>query len=323
MAGRTSSLGWLAASGMALLLALLLGATAALAAEPHRKDDPLLARVNGHPLHLSDVYASIETLSLGDQIDARDQLDTYIEAMINEEVIFQWALQTDFDGDAELRREVKELVVRHLIDTHVHSRVHVTEADALAFYNQHPSLVRGEHVRARQILLSKRPRCQQLRTQIHSNDQFIAAAKKYSLDARTRANGGDLGLILRDQVPAGSYEAALFKMKPGEMRIFDVPQGCVLVRLVSYVDPPLPAFSMVRERLLRYLRNRQEDRLMDRLFQVATKDSKVERFYTGKGDLTHRSDADDALHRGGPATTRVAPASRASAPAPSVPRRRQ
>lgn len=279
MAGRNGFFRWLMATGVVLLLALALGSVRATAADAHHKDDPLLARVNGHPLHLSDVYASIETLSLGDQIDARDQLDTYIEAMINEEVIFQWALHTDFDGDAELRREVKELVVRHLIDTHVHSRVHVTDADALAFYRKHPSMVRGEHVRARRIVLAHRSRCEALKASIHSQDEFIAAAKKYSLDKKTRANGGDLGVILRDQVPSGSYEAAFFDMKPGEMRIFDAPPGCVLVRLVSYINPPLPAFKTVREQLIQYLRNRQEDRLIDRLFEEATKDSKVERFY--------------------------------------------
>ena len=152
---------WLVRSGAALMLALSLGAARVPATEPKGAADPLLARVNGHALHLSDVYASIETLSLGDQIDARDQLDTYIEALINEEVIFQWALRTDFDGDDELRREVKELVVRHLIDTHVHSRLDVSEADARALYEQHPSLVRGEHVRVRRILLPTRARCEQ------------------------------------------------------------------------------------------------------------------------------------------------------------------
>jgi|GEM_PF-2661614 len=282
MAARSSLRIWLLRFSAVLLLALTIGAVRASATEPHRKDDPLLARVNDHPLHLSDVYASIETLSLGDQIDARDQLDTYIEAMINEEVLFQWALRSDFDGDEELRREVKELVVRHLINTHVRRQIHVTEADARAYYDAHPSLVRGEHVRVRRIVLSQRSRCKQLMQQIKTDEDFIRAAKKYSLDKETRDSGGDMGLMMRGDTDKPGYREQFFDMKRGEMRIFDLPQGCMLVRSVYYVNPPLPPFSAVRDQIMQYLHNREEANLVDTLFQRAIKFSKVERYYGSK-----------------------------------------
>ena len=85
------------------------------AAALSRKQQPIVARVNEQDIRLSEVFESIESLSLGDQIDARGELNTYIEAMINEEVLFQWALSNQFDGDKKLRSEVKDLVVRALI----------------------------------------------------------------------------------------------------------------------------------------------------------------------------------------------------------------
>lgn len=246
-------------------------------AKPH--DDPLLARVNDRELHLSDVHASIESLSLGDQIEVRDQIATYIEAVINEEVLFQWALRTDFAGEPELRKSIKDQVVRYLIEEHVRSRVHVTEADARAYYEANPSLVRGEHVRVRRILLAARPQCERLKAQIHSEEEFAAAARRYSLDDETRSEGGDVGLMMRGEGPRKGYELEFFKMRPGEMRIFDVPRGCMLVRSVYYVNPPLPPFSAVRDDLMQYLRNRQEVRLVDQLFRRASGSTRVERFY--------------------------------------------
>ena len=241
--------------------------------------DPLVARVNGHEMRLSEVYASIESLSLGDQIDARDQLETYIEALINEEVLFQWALRTDFADSGALRQEVKEVVVRHLIDRHVRSRLRVSEADAKAYYDANPSLVRGEHVRVRRILLPERARCEALKAQIGSEEEFIAAARKHSLDERTRESGGDVGLMMRGENPPQSYEQEFFAMQRGEMRIFDVPRGCMLVRSVFYVNPPLPPFAAVREQIMAYLRDRQEVALVERLFREAGQGMQVERFY--------------------------------------------
>jgi peptidyl-prolyl cis-trans isomerase C len=270
---------WLKRLGIAALLALTLGAAQAPAADeaPHR--DPLVARVNDHELRLSDVFESIGTLALGDQIEAREQIDTYIEAMINEEMLFQWALDEDFGGDDALRKAVKDLVVRHLIDKHVRSQIKVSEGDARAYYDAHPSQVRGEHVRVRRILLPERERCEQLKRQIATEDDFIAAARKMSLDKSTRDSGGDLGLMMRSDEPSDGYEARFFEMKQGEMRVFDVPQGCMLVRSVYYVNPPLPPFSAVREQILQYLHNRQEAGLVNGLFQEASKSSKVQRYY--------------------------------------------
>lgn len=279
-----------------LLLALLPGAARLTAAPPTKGEDPLVARINNKELHLSDVYASIETLSLGDQIDARDQLGTYIEAMISEEVLFQWALNTDFTGDAELRQQVKDLVVRRLIDKHVRSRIEVTEAHARAYYEENPSLVRGEHVRVRRILRPERAQCEELKREIDSEEAFIAAARKHSLDAETRDSGGDVGLMMRGENPQPSYELQFFDMDVGEMRIFDVPRGCMLVRSVYYVNPPLPPFSAVKDDLMEYLRNRREVNLVDELFQRAQQYAEVERHYRGP-----RVDVEITIQRGRPA----------------------
>ena len=255
------------------------------AAALSRKQQPIVARVNEQDIRLSEVFESIESLSLGDQIDARGELNTYIEAMINEEVLFQWALSNQFDGDKKLRSEVKDLVVRALIEKHVRSRIKIGEAQVRTYYDNNPSLVSGEHVRVRRLLLKKRSDCVRMLRQIDSENAFIVLAKAHSLERETAANGGDSGLIMRGEGRREGYDLEFFKMKVGEMRIFDLPQGCLIVRSIFYTNPPLPPYDSVKGSLRQYLENREEVRLVDRLFKKALRGMKIQRSYGTVGEM--------------------------------------
>lgn len=250
------------------------------------KPDPVVAKINDRPIYESEVYASIESLSLGDQIDVRADLEVYIEAMVNEELLLQWALKSGFAGEEELRKEVKDLVVNHLLEKYVRSRIRVDEEEVKAYYEANPSMVRGEHVRVRSIYLNERAQCERLLVTIGSEDEFIEQAKANSLDAATAANGGDSGLIMWGEGTRTGYELEFFQMKVGEMRIFELPEGCRLVRSIFYVNPPLPPYELVRGELRQFMENRLEVRLVDRLVKSAGRSSTVERPYRAPSSLT-------------------------------------
>ncbi len=292
---------WLAVSGVSL-------------AENHRAD-PLVAKVNGREIRQSDVYQSIESLSLGDQIDARGDMEVYIEALINEEVLFQWVLGSGFAGEEPLRKQVKELVVRHLIEKFVRSRIKIDEEKIRSYYEKNPSLVRGEHVRVRSIFLRDKAQCKRMLKQIDSEKKFAELAKNHSLDRSTANQGGDSGLMMRAEGAERGYQLEFFKMKVGEMRIFDVPGGCLLVRSIFYTKPPLPAYGLIRGNLKQYLENREEVMLVENLMQMAGKGVAVKRYY--------RNSAASASSSGPPAAsasklpTSSSAAGRGSSPAQS------
>ena len=250
------------------------------AAAISRKQEPVVARVNGQDIRLSEVFDSIKSLSLGDQIDARGELNTYIEAMINEEVLFQWALRNKFDGNKKLRTQVKDLVVRALIEKHVASRIKVGDAQVRAYFDNNPSLVRGEHVRVRRILLGKRADCVRMLRRIDSEKVFIELAKAHSLERDTAAKGGDSGFIMRGEGRRIGYEMEYFKMKVGEMRIFDLPRGCLIVRLTLYLNPPSPPYEVVKKNLKQFLENRREIRLLEQMFKKALVGMKIQRNFS-------------------------------------------
>ena len=251
-------------------------------ASPARAEqtDAVVARVNQHEIRLSDVNASVSSLVLGDQIDVREDLQGYIEAMIREEVLFQFALATDFDEERELRERVKALVAAHLLQKHVQSRSTVPDSEVRAFYDANPSQVRGEHVQVREILLSSRKECEEMQQRVDSEETFIELARTHSLDEERAANGGDSGLLMRPEWGGGSgHELEYFDMQPDETRIFDVPGGCLLVRQVFYVNPPLPRFENVKEDIRGYLVQVRQAELIEALFAKASRHVTVERLY--------------------------------------------
>ena len=242
--------------------------------------DPPVARVNQHEIRLSHVQSSISSLRLGDQIDAREDLAGYIEAMIREEILFQLALATDFEGESDLRARVKALVAEHLLKNNVQSRSVVSDREVRAFYDANPSQVRGEHVRVRKILLRSRKKCEEMRRRADSEETFIALARKHSLDEASAGNGGDSGLLMRAEWGRGSGpELEYFDMDAHEMRIYDVAQGCLLVRQVFYVNPPLPPLENVKEDIRQYLVQIKRAKLIEALFSRASRHVTVERLY--------------------------------------------
>lgn len=238
--------------------------------------DPVLALVNGHEVRLSYVYAQIEAMPLGDQVNVREQLDRFIESVVREEVLFQSMLASDFSSEPELREEVKAIVVEHLINRYVAERIEVSDQAVRKYFDENASVIRGEYVRASEIQLAQREGCEKLRSAIDSEQAFEAAARERSIHKESAERGGDIGLFMNHEGPFG-FEIALFEMQPGEMRVFESPQGCHLVRITERVTPPLPPFRDVEPRVRELLRRQQESALLGALLERGEMNLDVER----------------------------------------------
>ncbi len=238
--------------------------------------DPVVARVNDREIRLSDVYREIETLPLGDQIDVREQIDRFTNSLIAEEALFQSALTTDFD-DEDLRGRVKRMVVAYLIEKHVQRKIKVSDEDVRRYYKQNRDLVRGLHVRIRHIVMKARPLCEALITKAASEKDFEKLAAEHSLDKSSAAKGGDVGFLMPVQGPLG-FEPQLFKMSVGEMRVFDSAEGCHLVRITEFYDPPDPSFEQIGKTVRPILEREREQELLEALLSRARREVRVERF---------------------------------------------
>ncbi len=237
--------------------------------------DPVVGKVNERRIHLSYLYQKIETLPLGEQIDVRDQLSRFLESVIQEEVLFQSMLRTGFQDEPELREHVKAAVVEFLVDKYVAKRLQVTDRDIERYYRENASVIRNETIRVRQIVLPTRDACEALRVQIDSEATFIRLAQAHSLHASAK-EGGDLGRYMRHAGPLG-FEEKWFDMEVDEMRIFESPEGCHLVRVVDRVTPPLPPLEDVQGRIRFILQRNQEISLLRALIDERAQGMHIER----------------------------------------------
>ncbi len=254
-----------------ILTGLLAGITPSLA-----NDDPLVARVNGYPIHDSYVYKQIEALPLGEQVALRQRIDGFAESLVREEVLFQSVLASGFEDEAELREAIKSTVVQHLIERHVTRHIQVTDADVEAFYEANQFAIKGEGVRASHILLKDTAQCDAMAKVVDSDAKFREAAEQYSLHKISAVKGGDLGMFMFHAGPLG-FETALFSMQLGEVKVFNSDEGCHVVRVTERESPPLPPLANVAPRIRALLQAQQERTLLKALYDKAQTRVTVER----------------------------------------------
>jgi parvulin-like peptidyl-prolyl isomerase len=243
-----------------------------------QEKDPVVAKVDQHEIHLSDVYASIESLPLGDQINMRKQFDLVIQSLVNEELLFQTVLSSNLDWERQLRNEIKSLVVERVIKKQVKERIKISDAEIRKYYQENRNSLRGWHVRVRHILMKSKSDCEALKKRIDSEQTFSEMAIKHSLDSTSAANGGDLGYMMysEDSPQSLGFELQFFEMKIEEMRIFESERGCHLVRVVDIDDPPDPPFEKIKEFLLPRLEQIQERALLQKLIEKSARNVRVE-----------------------------------------------
>ena len=90
------------------LTTLLLFLLSAHSRSAEQQQDSLIATVNGQEIRLSYVYRQIESRPLGEQVTLRDNFDRFVESIIQEEVLLQSMLKTKFQGESELREQIKK-----------------------------------------------------------------------------------------------------------------------------------------------------------------------------------------------------------------------
>lgn len=239
-------------------------------------DDPLVAKVNDWPIHLSYVYEKVEELALGDQIDVRMEIDRFIDSVVQEEVMFQYALTTNFKNEPELRQKLKSQVLEYLIQKHITSQIKVTEAMVAEYYQTNLSQIRGEHVRARHIQMKTKVECDQLKPQIDSEATFAELAKKYTIDPELAERGGDLGYLMRHFNIFG-FEAQLFDLPMNTVHSFETETGCHLIWITEHLKPDPPPLAEIQNDIRSVLEREQEIELLQAFLKKASDHVTVEK----------------------------------------------
>ncbi len=240
--------------------------------------NPVVARVNGVELHLSDVEAAQQALPPQAQKLALAQIyPLLLNRMIDGMLITQAAQKEHLEQSPEVQGRLKALEDRVIQQVYVEQLLKSAETeDALKaeyqkYLQENPP---RDEVHARHILVKTEAEAQSIIDQLNKGADFVALAKKYSTDPGA-AEGGDLGYFTRDEmVPA--FAAAAFALQPGQYTKTPVKTefGWHVILVVDRRQKPSPSFAEAREQVSRMLARD----LIEAKVKALRKDAKVEAF---------------------------------------------
>lgn len=277
-------------------------ATATAPATP--PPDPVVAKVNGQPIHLSDLNQAAQALPQElRNIPPQTLFPMLLDQQIDRKALVQEARKSGLDKEPAVQRQLAVAEDATLQSALLSREVgpSVTEDAVRARYEHDMAGKAGEEeVHARHILVPTEDEAKKVIADLKKGGDFAALAKQYSKDPGA-AQGGDLGWFKKDEmVPA--FSAAAFALKPGEVSDKPVKTefGWHVIKVEETRQAPPPSFEQARDGL--------RQKMIQEGVQKAVKQAR-----TGVAVEKFNVDGSPAA----PASTGAAPA--ASTPAPAAP----
>lgn len=203
---------------LAAACAGLLALPAAAAAQDEAgAGDPVVARVNGEPIHYSEVMETAERLPQQYQARIKEILPALVDRLIDLKLLEDAAAEAGLADDPEVERRLARLEPEVMRDVYLERRVEdYMSAERLkrAYGEYREENPPQTEVKARHILLESEEDARQVIGELEAGADFAALAKERSTGP-SAARGGDLGYFTRgEMVPA--FSEAAFALEPGE-----------------------------------------------------------------------------------------------------------
>ncbi len=226
-------------------------------ASPAPAADPILAKVNGQPIYLSDVKIAAQSLPANMQAMPPEQIyPRVLDSMISEMVLADAARKAGIDKDPAVQRQIAAASDQVLDNAFLSKELGPTITDQAlraAYQKQIASKPGEEEVHAKHILVESEDQAKDIIAQLNKGADFATLAKKYSKDPGA-ADGGDLGFFKKDEmVPA--FSDAAFALKPGQFTQTPVHTqfGWHVIMVVDRRQAPVPSFEQARDQLRQQL----------------------------------------------------------------------
>jgi len=261
-------------------------------------EERVVAFVNGRPI--TQVEFESEWNELPDATRTRYEKEggkpRLLSEVITRELLLQEARKQGLDQNDQIRdraRRYKEkLMLDELLKDRIKTKIDLTKDELDAYYEKHSrQLLTPLKIRVSQMLLPNLPAAKDLEKQINQGGDFAKFAQRYSIDQKTKANGGDLGPYRKDLV-VPEVDEVIHQLKPGMTSApIKTDAGYYLVKITSLDPEIIQADLAIRERLRQELLNekrqkRFDDVIADIRAKAVVKIADASRY--GGGDVANR-----------------------------------
>jgi peptidyl-prolyl cis-trans isomerase C len=215
--------------------------------------DPVVAKVNGQPIHLSDLQAAVQGLPPdAHSMPPATLFPMLLEQMIDGRALVIEARKAGLQDDPTVHRQMDDAAER-VLQTAMLSKIvgpTVTDDAVRARYQREVASKPGEdEVHARHILVDSEDLAKKIIVQLKQGGDFAALAKQYSKDPGAD-HSGDLGFFKKDEM-VPEFAAAAFAMQPNQ--ISDTPVhtqfGWHVIQVLEIRKAPVPTFEEARNGL--------------------------------------------------------------------------
>jgi peptidyl-prolyl cis-trans isomerase C len=261
-----------------LVAGLLFGmaVTPALADQPA---DPVLATVNGVPIHMSEVREAAESLPAQARSMPPQQLyPLLLDQLIDARALVVEAEKTGLDKDPVVAQTMHMAQDRALASALLAKNVRpqVTEEAVKAKYDSEFANKQGDpEVHARHILVADEATAKKIIADLKKGGDFAALSKQYSKDPGAAAQGGDLGWFKKgDMVP--EFASVAFSLKDNELAPDPVKTqfGWHVIQVLGHRTAAPPSFDEEKDQL----RQQMVQAAIQKEVETARQGVKVERF---------------------------------------------
>jgi peptidyl-prolyl cis-trans isomerase C len=245
-----------AALAPAILYAALACAAVALspAARADTAPDPVVARVNGQPILLSDVKEAASSLPPSARsMPEQTLLPLVLQQIIDGKALIAEARKTGLDKDPVVQRQIQAAEDQALQTALLKKEVapQVSEEAVRARYEKDIAGKAGvPEVHARHILVSDEATAKKIIAELKKGGDFAALSKQYSKDPGAASQGGDLGWFKQgEMVP--EFSKAAFALKDGEVSPEPIHTqfGWHVIQTLQHRDAPAPDFDQAKQEL--------------------------------------------------------------------------
>ncbi len=215
--------------------------------------DPVVAKVGGTDIHLSDLSEAAQ--SLPDEMRSMPPQVLYpmlLDQMVDRQALVMQAEKEGLQNQPQVQKALdraRDQVLQNAILTRDIAPA-VTEAALHAKYDAEYANKPGEEeVHARHILVPTEEEAKKIIAQLDKGADFATLAKQESKDPGAQ-NGGDLGFFKKsDMVP--EFAAAAFALKPGQYTETPVKTqfGYHVIKVEERRVSPPPSFDQVKAEL--------------------------------------------------------------------------
>lgn len=262
-----------------LVSACSIGAVWAQSGSPPASGDPILAKVNGEAVHLSDVRDAVGHLpQRAMSIPPQTLYPLVLNKIVDSIALAAEAHRSGIDKDPGVQHRIAEAEQQVLATALLERGITplITDAALHARYTAEIASKPGEEeVHARHILVDHEETAKKIIAELNKGADFATLAKQYSKDPGAAAKGGDLGFFKKSEM-VPTFADAAFALQPGQITQTPVHTqfGWHVIQVLARRRAPQPTFEQERDELRQQIAEEYEQKAIAQALAKAH----VERF---------------------------------------------